>query len=60
MSRMTSAVLVHLKGLPFSLCGSTYARIAARSWGMLVWEPRLSACSVRRPKKRYTGFSHEE
>jgi hypothetical protein len=30
-SRISSAVLVHLKGLPFSLCAPTYSRIAARS-----------------------------
>lgn len=29
-------------------------------WGMLVWEPRLSACSVSSPKKRSTRFGHEE
>ena len=31
LSRISSAVFVHRKGLPFSLCASTYARIASRS-----------------------------
>ena len=34
-------------------------RIAFRSWGMLVCDPRLSAFAVSNPKKRSTRFSHD-
>ena len=42
------------KGLPCSLCASTYARMASRSCGMLGWDLRLSAFSVSNPKNRST------
>jgi hypothetical protein len=51
--------LTQLNGVPRSLWASTYARIASRSWGMLVWDPRLSARSVSSPKNRSTRFSHD-
>jgi len=35
--------LDHLNGVPRSLWASTYARMAAMSWAMLVCDPRLSA-----------------
>ena len=59
LSRISSAVLTHVNGVPRSLCALTNARMAARDCEMLVCDPRLSTFSVRSPKKRSTKLSHE-
>src|SRR5687767_6071066 len=48
-----------LEGFGLSLWVSTYWRMASRSCGTLVCDPRWRALAVSNPKKRSTRFSHD-
>jgi hypothetical protein len=58
LSRISSAVFLHLERLPFALARVDVRRIASRSCGILVCDPRLSAFAVSNPKNRATRFGH--
>ena len=56
---MSSADLVDLKGLHFSLCVSMKARMSPPSWRVERWSPRCNCLWVSSAKRRSTWLSHE-
>src|SRR3954468_8504355 len=58
--RISSAVLVQVKGLGFSFHVSIHCRMSASRAATLVWTPRRMSLSVIRPKNRSTWLTHDD
>ena len=58
-ARMSSADLVHRKGLGFSLWVPMKVRMSASSWRVERWTPRCNCLRVNSANQRSTWLSHE-